>query len=193
MGRVAEVKGFEMTDDGPVVKVDMGGGDIATADHYADAGDDSVPLPGDVAAIEESTGAGSYHTAGYTDVAAPQKSAPGEKRVYARDPNTNETVCEVWCKNNGDIVLEVLSPSAQIHIKSAGPVFIESPDVRLGSAPGRPVACVGDLVAVSVPQLISAAPGSPCVPVPPTAITPTGGYTAAGQIISGRSSVKAGP
>jgi hypothetical protein len=56
---------------------------------------------------------------------------------------------------------------------------------------------VGDLVAVTVPQLLSAAPGSPCVPAiagtpNPAYVTASLGTVAAGQIISGRPNVKAG-
>lgn len=176
------------------VRVDLGGGDIGTADHVADAGDDSHPLPGiDEASVDESTGAGNLQAAGYFDRKNPPKTAPGEKRIYGRDPDTGEEVCEFWLKNTGEIQVTVLKPGAAIRITSDGPVIVDSPDVRLGSeGGGKQVACVGDLVAVVVPNLSNGS--GACLPtVNPTAVTPSGDYIAAGQIISGRSNVKAGP
>jgi hypothetical protein len=72
-------------------------------------------------------------------------------------------------------------------------VHVNSPNVLLGSAPGKQVACVGDLVSVVVPMLNCVSLGAPVVPVPPTAVTTTGGTMAIGQIISGRSGCRAGP
>jgi hypothetical protein len=190
MGRIAEVLSIERTSDGTAIKVDPGGGANVTAQHFADAGDDSQPLPGDFTALEDSSGAGAEQVSGYHDPKNAGQAGPGEKRIYSRNAD-GAPVAEVWLKANGEVVIKVLASSAPITIESTGPIVVKSPDVRLGDAPGRPVARVGDLVAVTVPQLLSAAPGSPCVPVPPTAVTPTGGYVAAGQIISGRNSVKA--
>jgi phage gp45-like len=70
-------------------------------------------------------------------------------------------------------------------------VHVNSPNVLLGSAPGKQVACVGDLVSVAIPAMANGA--GPVLPVNPLAATPSGGVQGVGQIISGRSGVTAGP
>lgn len=176
-----------------VVKVDLGGGRIITPQHFSAPGDDAQPLADDFAALVETKGAGSQSVVGYHDPRNEPKAGPGEKRGYARDPTTGEPVAEIWAKNTGEIVLEVLKDSgAPIRIATRGPVIVESPDIRLGDSPGRRVAREGDLVQV-VFRGLSAAPGSPVVPVPPAAPTPTGGIVCIGQIITGADSCKAGP
>ena len=172
------------------VKVDQGGGDTKTVQHFAPPGDDSQPLPGDYAQTVDAPGRGRESAVGYQDPKNAGKSLAGESRRYARNAD-GTPVCEVWCKSDGTVVIEVLDGTANVEITTPGAVILNSPDVRLGDAAGQAVARVGDLVAVTVPQLICAAPGSPAVPVPPTAVTATGGYVAAGQIISGSAVAKA--
>jgi hypothetical protein len=192
MGRIAEVLSVERSGAGALVKVDPGGGANVSAEHFGDSGDDSLPLPGDFTALEESAGAGAEQVSGYHDSKNEGKAKPGEKRIYSRS-TAGTPVAEIYLRDDGRIVIEVLKTGgASLLIKSAGTVVIDSPDIRIGNeSASQPIARVGDLVAVTVPQLLSAAPGSPCVPVPPTAVTPTGGYVAAGQIISGKSGAKA--
>lgn len=108
MSRVVEVLDSTRVNDegghGLDVKCDPGGGANVTAPHFADAGDDGRPLPGDFAALEDSSGSGAEHATGYADVRNAGKAAPGEKRIYARDPQATP-VCEVWLKGNGTIVI----------------------------------------------------------------------------------------
>ena len=75
-----------------------------------------------------------------------------------------------------------MSPSGVYEFKAA--------DIRHGLNPGAPAARRGELVATVTPKLLSGAPGSPCIPVPPTAMTPTGNYTGTGAVISGSPTVK---
>lgn len=83
------------------VKVDVGG-DPFTADHYAGAGDDSPPLPGDTAALAESAGSGQEHVTGYADTRNVGRAAAGEKRIYARNPS-GAVVADVWLKGDGTV------------------------------------------------------------------------------------------
>lgn len=190
MSKIAEVLAFERDGTVETVKVDPGGGANETADHCTPPGDDSPPLPGDFAELKESTGKGRDAAVGYTDPKNTREASPGEKRWYARDAGGN-VVCSGWLKGDGTIVLS----NANLTITGApdGTASISAPEVRLGASPGAPVARRGEPVATVTPKLISGAPGSPCIPVPPTAITPSGNYVGTGVVISGASTVKAGP
>lgn len=191
MGRIATVLEFIRetvgTNEIAQVKGDPGGGASFTAQHFDGTGVDAQPLTGDIMATGDSPGANSQHITGYADPKKRGKASQGERRLYCRDASTGEEVGDLWLKNDGTLVID-MKVAATV---KAPLVNLDSPDVRITDSAGAPVARVGDLVAVTVPTLLSSAPGSPVVPVPPTAITPTGGYVAAGQIISGQNKAKA--
>jgi hypothetical protein len=195
MARIVEVVAFErVTDEGASaadVKVDLGGGEIRSAQHFGDSGDDSQPLPGDYATAEQTQGQGRVAISGYTDPHNAGQAGGGEKRIYSRNPQ-GVPVAHIWAKGDGSIVIEVLAAggSAPITIKSAGPVIVDSPDVTLGGTGGRKVACLGDIVAGSI-NALTTAPGSPIAPVPPMTPTPTGGIPFVAKIISSSANVKA--
>lgn len=109
MGRVAAVLEFVRALRGAVkvsdVKVDYGGGDIRTPEHFADAGDDSFPLPTDFVVTVAQAGTGRESAVGYLDPLNEQKSTAGDKRIYARDPETGAQVVEVWLKSDGSATL----------------------------------------------------------------------------------------
>jgi hypothetical protein len=171
------------------VRVDMGGGDTGTAEHVADVGDDSCPIPGiDEATVTESSGSGNVQAIGYSSPASEPKTAPGEKRLYVRDEE-GTLVAELWLKHD-EAVIEAFKADYPIRIKTTGPVILDSPDVRLSDAAGNDVARVGDMVIGSF-RALSAAPGSLVVPVPPATPTPTGGVGFVGKITSGQPKVKA--
>lgn len=88
-----------------VVKMDPGGGANVTAQHFADSGDDSQPLPGDYSVTVDTPRTGSVASVGHFDPVNEAKSKPGEKRIYARDPNTGETVLEMWLENDGKLTI----------------------------------------------------------------------------------------
>jgi hypothetical protein len=71
---------------------------------------------------------------------------------------------------------------------SAPTVYVETPNCILG-ADGRPVACVGDIVATTVYSLCTA-PGAPHAPNPGPA--PGTGVVCYGKIVSGVTNVRAG-
>lgn len=115
MGQLGEVLDFERTDDGPEAKVDVGGGEIFTASHFDSAGCDAPPLPGDTAAIEDSTGTGAQQVSGYLDPEASNgKAEPGEYRVYARDAS-GAVVCEVYLQSDGTILFENAAGSGKLN------------------------------------------------------------------------------
>jgi len=105
MGRVAVVLSVE--DDGNV-KVDTGGDDSLIADSFADGGDDSPPLAGDVAALNDGPETGTQQITGYDD-ALDGVASPGEKRIYSRDSD-GVAVAEVYLKGDGSIVIKSLLP-----------------------------------------------------------------------------------
>lgn len=187
MGKIAEVQAFERDGTVETVRVDPAGGANTTVAHAMAPGDDSPPLPGDFAEIEDSAGAGRAAAVGYTDPTNERQAEPGEKRFYARDADGN-IVATFWMKNDGSIRL--YNDNATILVDPDGIASVQAPDVRLGLTGGTPAARRGEPVVTVTPQLLSAAPGSPCVPVPPTALTPTGNYTGTGVVLSGSPTVK---
>jgi hypothetical protein len=200
-GKLAKVVSFERRGAEEDVVVDTGGGALVTAAHLGGAGEDSPPLPGDVASLDDSSGTGNQQVTGYHDPRNTGKADDGEKRIYGRNA-AGEVVAEVWLKGDGTVLVQgkigdnELSLTLDLNTGIAtlkAPIFnAEADSIRLGKGAGREVACVGDLVAVTVPQLKDSVTNVPIAPVVPTLITATLGYVAAGQIISGRPNVKAG-
>lgn len=183
MGRIGTVVDAVKQDGLDEVRVDLDDGDVATCDHFAPAGVDSLPLPGDSAATEETAGNGARQVAGYADATNDGKALPGEFRIYARAPD-GTLVSEIWLKGDGSgLLMEIVQANAPVRIK-ADSVIVDSPDFNAGGAGGRPIARVGDLVAISIPPLASATGGIvfPASMSPPMA-API--IAAAGQIISG--------
>lgn len=107
MSRIGIVTTTERVDDvtgkGLDVVVDPGGGDATRVAHFASPGDDSVPLPGDYAALEESSGTGAEHCTGYADTRNVGVALAGEKRLYARKSD-GSIVGDFWIKGDGTIV-----------------------------------------------------------------------------------------
>lgn len=108
----------------PRVKVDQGGGNTSTPGHFADAGDDSQPLPTDVAVCVDGPGSGSAQVVGYQDPVSSPKAGAGEKRIYARSGPGAEA-CEVWLKATGEVVVTngvgtlTLAPDGTVDINGA--------------------------------------------------------------------------
>lgn len=106
MGRIAKiiqfVSGTSFEAAASDVKADVGGGDIVTAPHFCQPGDDGVPLPGDFAFFSETPRRGGFASVGYVDPKNPQTALAGERRIYARDA-AGEQVCQVWVKSDGTV------------------------------------------------------------------------------------------
>jgi hypothetical protein len=186
MSRIAEVLSTERDADGVLtVRVDPGGGAVKSAEAFADAGSDCVPLPGDYVAISESAGAGTEQVTGYHDPTNPGVAEGGEVRRYARNAD-REIVGYLWLKRDGSYELESLT-GAPLRLKTTGPIILDSPDIRLGDAAGAQLARVGDICAGTL-HAAGTAPGTPIVPSAPI---PGGGVPFACQIVSGSSVAKA--
>jgi len=191
MARYGRVEGIERrVENGATVtyvKVDTGGGDPEEVQHLEAPGEDSPPVIGDFAGVDEVGDSGTKQTNGYFDPKGEAKSANGEKRYVSRTEQ-GEKIAELWMAH-GAVTLKVFDPNVPVFVEGAK-VVIKSPDVNLGGEGGRGVMCIGDLSVGSV-RALCGAPGSPIIPVPPATPTATGGVPLAVQGISGRSTVKA--
>jgi hypothetical protein len=151
MSRVAIVLSFErVVDDGGQgvdVKVDPGG-DSITVPHFADPGDDSCPLPGDTAALGESSGAGAEHATGYADTRNAGKALAGEKRLYARAADGTVKV-ELWLKRDGSIVIS--NGQGSFAMETGGNVTINGVTIDTGGN----VRAGGEVTAKVGPQQVS--------------------------------------
>lgn len=114
------VRGTANTSD---VKVDRGGGDIRTPQHFGAPGDDAVPLPGDYVAAVAQTGSGRDSVVGYIDPKNEQKSEPGDRRIYARNSD-GDSVVECWLKNDGTAILS--NDAGSIELLANGNINLNS-------------------------------------------------------------------
>lgn len=143
MGFIARLLSFTRTErDGAKlsdVKVDPGGGANITGDHFADAGDDSHPLPTDYAYLGKNKQSGGYSPVGYADPINSPAAGPGEKRIYGRDPATGLVVNEVWLKSDSSVIIS--NALGAIELKADGSVDINgaiiSPLGAIQTALGR--------------------------------------------------------
>lgn len=87
------------------VKIDVGGGDIKTAQSYEPAGDDSFPLTGDKAIAIEIPRTGGVAVIGYLDPLDNKLAVAGEKRIYARDLGTGLVISQIHLKADGSIII----------------------------------------------------------------------------------------
>ena len=116
MAEVVSVEGVESTPEGVVLSCDAGGGPLVSADHYGPSGDDSPPLPGDFASVEDArTGGGHKLVLGYHDPNNASKAANGEVRRYAR-ASSGAVTCEFWLKGNGDVEITSIKTGGVVRI-----------------------------------------------------------------------------
>jgi hypothetical protein len=115
----------------PECKVDLGGGDAVTAGHFSAPGDDSPPLPSDVACLSDGTGTGAADIVGYQDPFTPPVAGPGEKRIYSRSA-VGVVAVEVWLRTDGSLVLK--NNLGSIELASSGDVTITTPSGIYGFA-----------------------------------------------------------
>ena len=127
MGSLGEVVEFSRSVvDGkqtPEIKLDRGGGDASTAYHFADPGDDSQPLPTDVAYVGDDEGSGSAQALGYQDPDSAPVAGAGEKRIYARS-GPGVMACEVWLKADGTVL--VSNPLGSLELQADGAVLVSN-------------------------------------------------------------------
>jgi hypothetical protein len=115
---------------------------------------------------------------------------PTGDRVIMAEPGTTLRVIATEGANivihasGGGSVTVSASGDSTVNVNAEKAVIIDSPDVRVGKGAGKPIARLGDMVAVTLPAL-----ASPSGPVAPVTGTPPG--TAIGQIVSGSPTSKA--
>jgi len=85
-----------------LIKSNIGGGENSSDPLFSASGDDSPPLIKDDILLVEQASKGTYGAAGSLDHDNQQKAEPGEKRIYARDPEGLE-VCEIHLKADSSI------------------------------------------------------------------------------------------
>jgi hypothetical protein len=86
------------------VKIDVGGGEILTAEYAHGPGDDDHPLPDDYVLAVQVPGSGRLVVAAFVEPDAQQTAQAGERRMYARDANRAEIV-QFYLKNDGTAVM----------------------------------------------------------------------------------------
>ena len=155
MTRVAEVKSAARVQDedghGVNITADPGGTQV-TAPHFADPGDDSLPLPGDYTALDESSGAGGEHATGYADVRNAGKALAGEKRIYARDA-IGAVVGDLWLRRDGTIIGT-----------NAGGTLTLSPAGVLSVSGSSDAAALASVVDAMIKAIKSSTPATPSGP-----------------------------
>lgn len=126
MGRVAKLLSFLRTTRNGAkisdVKIDPGGGPNITAEHFASPGDDSFPLSSDYVVAVDIEGTGNEAAIGYIDPINDPVALKGDKRIYARDPNTGAAVIGLWLKNDGSGILS--NANGSLELKANGDFLI---------------------------------------------------------------------
>lgn len=89
---------------GRQVLVALGARERLTADVYPPLNTDVQGLPGDLPYCASGTGTGRRVALGWLEQVAQQFAEPGELRTYGRN-DEGVTVCEVWLKNDGTLLL----------------------------------------------------------------------------------------
>lgn len=82
------------------VKVDAGGDNNLTVQHFQPSGEDSKPLKNDYVMVVEIPRTGGAVAVGYLDPQNEPQAADGEKRLYSRNAN-GEPITTLWLKNDG--------------------------------------------------------------------------------------------
>ncbi|MCK5606548.1 hypothetical protein KAR91_31890 [Candidatus Pacearchaeota archaeon] len=96
------------------VKMNPDGGSNITGEHFADAGDDSFPLPTDYAVTTTIQRSGGEVPVGYADPINEPKAEAGEKRIYGRDASSGAQVNEVWLKADGAVLISNINGSFEL-------------------------------------------------------------------------------
>jgi hypothetical protein len=114
-------------DDGAEIQVDLGGGDLADADVFGPAGEDSPPLPDDDALLVKLDGETETLAAvAYADATA-RTAEPGERRLYARD-SSGAQVAEVYMQGDGTVTVTGATGST-VEIAADGSISISGASV----------------------------------------------------------------
>jgi hypothetical protein len=127
---------------------DPGYPDTNEAYVFGPSGEDSPPLPEDSVYLGDSPGAGRENALGYMDTRNEGVAEPGEKRMYARDPD-GAIVATIWMQGDGTIFLS--NGNGSIEMAPSGDVTING--VVIDTA-GNVVA-PGEVTAMDGPAAVS--------------------------------------
>lgn len=131
MSRIAKILSFirlkrndaNVTD----VKIDIGGGENVTSEHFSSPGDDSNPLITDYAIATSVTKTGSLAIVGYLDPINEAKTLPGEKRIYSRDEDQGAVKSELWMKQDGSVLIS--NENGSLFLQPDGKVIINGVEI----------------------------------------------------------------
>jgi hypothetical protein len=133
LGLIAEVKSFTRRTVNNImfsdVKIDPDGGSNITVEHFANPGDDSVPLTIDKVVTVSIQRTGGEVAVGYNDPNNQQKALAGDKRIYGRNSNGVE-VNQVWLKNDGSVVID--NGAGSFEMQAGGDVVINGVTITVG-------------------------------------------------------------
>jgi hypothetical protein len=107
----------------PEAKVSRGGNDTLTAGHFSAPGDDSYPLPDDVAYVGDGAGKGAAQILGYQDAKTTPVAAAGEKRIYSRS-GAGVVAASVYLRSDGSII--VRNSLGSVELTPTGSVTISN-------------------------------------------------------------------
>ena len=134
LGRVISVNGRE-------VKIDLGAGNIVTADHTDSVGTDCPPVVDDYAVLAPLPGAGSYAVVSYAVVTAEFLAAPGERRTYSRDTE-GVIAAQTFLKQDGNV--EITTGPNSFIMKKDGSVDITTENATVSIKPAGDVELSND-------------------------------------------------
>lgn len=115
----------------PEIQADLGGGEIVVAEHY---GPDAPPLPGDLAVIVPLGESGRSVGAVAYDDESSRAAAPGEYRIYARNP-AKEVTAVVYLRADGSVEITQPLGVGAITIDPMGAITLAGVSVSLNSGP----------------------------------------------------------
>lgn len=172
MGRIGEVLSFRRVSDengnAAEVQVDLGGGDIVTAEVFLGPGDDEHPLAGDSAFLVEGPGTGGYVAVGFLDPKLPGTAGPGERIWFSRS-GPGSMAAKIHAKSDGSVVINdtvTIAPDGSISATS----LETSGDIDAGGTVSAPEVAAGGVgMAAHVHPVIAlgSPSGGPQAPSPP--------------------------
>lgn len=121
MGLIGRLLSYAFTQTGADIKLDPGGGENRTAEHFQPANMASRPLPEDYVVTVPVPGAGRVAVVAFVDPGAPDDLAPGDAMLYARDSNGARSVS---VRLDSDGTLTAQNGGGSLTLEASGNVII---------------------------------------------------------------------
>jgi hypothetical protein len=155
VGRIGQI--VEVLDGGRSVKVDLGSGQVVTAQWSTLPGDDTRPIVNDSVYLGALPGSGRWVVLGGIDPKDTRDAGAGERRMYARDSG-GDLVAAVWVKSDGSVII---TTGAGDHEFNA--------DGSVDFANGASITAAGDVltklgISLQTHTHLSSSPGNPSGP-----------------------------